>query len=224
MSVNALNEPPSRKDRSPNSTRPHSGAIRDSGPPGPRGAPWTAHRIGHEPVHLGVADGLDMPRQLADAIAVDFHAEADLGLDFVPLGDGHLPHVVAQASTFEFRRSCAGSRPHPPGQPLLRLRLLPMADDHFARLPQPRADVAELAVAVRRLVQVHEVHVDRVPGQIAIELRMQMGQRLLQRLEARDPHLRRRKRVHPADHADAAVAALASRHAWRIDSAVVTTL
>ena len=80
-----------------------------------------------------------------------------------------------------------------------------MADDHFAGLPQPRADVAELAIAVRRLVQVHEVHVDRVPGQIAIELRVQMGQRLFQRLQSGDPHLRRRKRVHPADHAEATV-------------------
>ena len=181
--------------------------------------------LGRESVRLRVADRFDAPRQLVDAIPVDFHAQADLRLDLVALGNGHLAHVVAQAGHLqiaEFASSCG--RPHPRGQSLLRLGLLPMADDHFPRLVQPRADVAELAVAVRRLVEVHEVHVDRVPRQITIELRVQMGQGLFQRLQSRDPHLGGRKRVHPADHADARSAAFASRHAWRMDSAVVTTL
>ena len=40
------------------------------------------------------------------------------------------------------------------------------------------ADEAELAVAVGRLVQVHEVHVDLRPRQLAIELRVQVRHRL----------------------------------------------
>ncbi len=55
-----------------------------------------------------------------------------------------------------------------------------MANDHFAMHPQPRADEPELAAAVGRLVEVHEVHVDRRPRDLAIELRVQMQQRLLQ--------------------------------------------
>ena len=46
---------------------------------------------------------------------------------------------------------------------LLDFRILPVTDDHFAVDAHPRADEAEFAVAVRRLVQVHEIHVDRRP-------------------------------------------------------------
>ena len=77
---------------------------------------------------------------------------------------------------------------------------------------QARADEPELPVAVRRLVQVHEVHVDLGPGKLAIELGMQVGQRLLEAREPGDPHLRRREGVHPGDHAGAGRRRLASRH------------
>jgi hypothetical protein len=60
-------------------------------------------------------------------------------------------------------------------------------------------DEARLAVAVGRLVEVHEVHVDLVPGQVAIELGVEMDERLAQEGEAADPHLRGRERVHPED-------------------------
>ena len=42
------------------------------------------------------------------------------------------------------------------------------------------SDEPELAVAVGRLVQVHEVHVDLRPGQLAVELRVQVRHRLAQ--------------------------------------------
>ncbi len=41
------------------------------------------------------------------------------------------------------------------------------------------------------------------PRQIPIELRMEMQERLLERVEAADPHLRGRKRVHPENEAGA---------------------
>ena len=53
-----------------------------------------------------------------------------------------------------------------------------MADHDLALEPQARDDEPELAVAVGRLVQVHEVHVDLRPGQLAVELRVQVRQRL----------------------------------------------
>jgi hypothetical protein len=62
---------------------------------------------------------------------------------------------------------------------------------------------AGLAVAVRGLVEVHEVHVDVGPGQVAVELRVQVAERLAQRAEAGDPHLGGREGVHPQDHAGA---------------------
>jgi hypothetical protein len=76
-------------------------------------------------------------------------------------------------------------------------------DDHLAIQAHAAADKAELAVAVGRLVQVHKVHIDVGPGQVAIILRVQMHERLLERAQAGDPHLGRREGVHPGDQADA---------------------
>ena len=57
----------------------------------------------------------DPPHQVAHAVAVDRVAEAELGLDLVALGHGHLPHVVAEAGDLSGLRSSAqaGGGPHP---------------------------------------------------------------------------------------------------------------
>jgi hypothetical protein len=60
-----------------------------------------------------------------------------------------------------------------------------------------------LPVAVRGLVQIHEVHVDRVPREVTIELGVEMRERLLKRVQPAHPHFRWRKRVHPQDEAGA---------------------
>jgi len=75
--------------------------------------------------------------------------------------------------------------------------------DDLAGQSHAAAQEPELAAAVRRLVQVHKVHVNRRPGDVAIELRVQVRQRLAQRPQAADPHLGRRKRMHPGDQPDA---------------------
>jgi hypothetical protein len=72
-------------------------------------------------------------------------------------------------------------------------------------MAKPGQEIAELAVAVSRLVEVHEVHVDLGPRKIEIVLGVQMQQRLPQRTQPGDPHLGGRERVHPGDHTDAAV-------------------
>ena len=77
-----------------------------------------------------------------------------------------------------------------------------MPGDRLAHHPEPGLDVAELAVAVGGLVEVHEVHVELGPGQGLIRLRVQVQQRLAEGLETGDPRLGRRERVHPGDHAD----------------------
>ena len=95
--------------------------------------------------------------------------------------------------------------PRPRGDPALDRRVAHVAGDGLARHAQAGLDVPELAVAVGGLVQVHEVHVDGVPRQSDIGLRVQVKQRLLQRAQAGDPHLGRGEGVHPGDHADAGV-------------------
>ena len=76
-------------------------------------------------------------------------------------------------------------------------------DHHLALQPQPGGDEPELPVAVGGLVQVHEVHVDVGPGDLAVELRVQVQERLLQRLRPAIHILAGRERVHPGDQADA---------------------
>src|SRR2546429_485885 len=60
-------------------------------------------------------------------------------------------------------------------------RLAQVAAARLPSQPHPRLEEAELAVAVRRLMEVHEVHVDLRPGQIALELRVQVQEGFLQR-------------------------------------------
>jgi hypothetical protein len=84
--------------------------------------------------------------------------------------------------------------------------------DDLADHAEPGLDVTELPVAVGGLVQVHEVHVDRRPRQRLVGLRVQVQQRLLQRVEAVDPHPGGRERVHPGDHADAVRVGVGREH------------
>ena len=130
----------------------------------------------------------------------------DLRLDLVALGHRDVAHVVAEAGEREVRSAWrpAAARAHRPTD-AWTAGSADVADDRLARDAHAGLDVRELAVAVGGLVQVHEVHVDRRPRQRLVGLRVQVQQRLAERLEPADPHLRRRERVHPGDHADAAV-------------------
>ena len=59
--------------------------------------------------------------------------------------------------------------------------------------------MSELDITVSTLVQVHEVHVDLIPGNLSVILRMEGEQRFLQCLQTLDPHLCGRERMHPCD-------------------------
>jgi len=158
----------------------------------------------HQPVRLGVADGVHRSREVADAPGVDAEAQPALRLDLVALGDGDLAHVVADADDAAIGPVVAGGRSTRPGPDLLlHRRVAPVPHDHLAIDPQPRGDEPELAVAVGRLVQVHEVHVDVGPRDLAVELRVEVEEGLGEQLEARDPHPGRAEGVHPCDQADA---------------------
>jgi hypothetical protein len=53
-------------------------------------------------------------------------------------------------------------------------QVLPVPRDRLAGDAQAGLDVRELAVPVRGLVEVHEVHVDLGPREIAVELRVEV--------------------------------------------------
>ena len=155
-------------------------------------------------LRLRVRDGVHRGHEIADAVTVGREAELHFGRDFVALGHRDLTHVVAEAAEFRALPIVPGARrAHPGAEAVLHFRVRPMADDDFARQTHARVDEARLAVAVSRLVQVHEVHVDRVPRQIAIELGVEVHERLLERVQPAHPHFRRRKSVHPKDQAGA---------------------
>ena len=129
---------------------------------------------------------------MAQREAVDGHAEPDLGLDLVALGVGNVTHVVAEAGHAQVLRLVpSAGRPSPGADPGGDPWILPVADDGLAGDPEASLDEPELAVTVGGLVEIHEVHVDLRPRQVAIELRVQVEQRNLERAEAGDPHPRR---------------------------------
>ncbi len=158
----------------------------------------------HLRVDFSVGHAVHQADDVFDAVSVNLPAELYLGFDLVALGDGHVAHVVADAQHAQpaaFIGADRGAHPsrHAPAEP----PVFPPAGNHLLPQAHPRGDKPVLAVAVGGLVQVHEVHVDAVPRDVSVELRVDVQQGLLKRLEAADPHLGRRKRVHPGNHAGA---------------------
>ena len=144
--------------------------------------------------------------QIADCPGVDLPAELLLGFDLVALGDGDIAHVVSEAHDLHaFRHRHADGGLHPAADAGLHILVLPVARDDLAGLAKARADEAMLAVAVRGLIEVHEIHVDLIVGNFAVVLGCKVQPRLLQKVETVDPHFRRRERVAPRHDAGAGI-------------------
>ncbi len=150
------------------------------------------------------ADSVTCRCKVTQAVSVDFETELDLRGDLVALGYRDLAHIVAKPRYLEVLGLVPAHGGADPviGQ-LLDFFRLPVADHDLAFDAHAGADVAELTIAVSALVQVHVVHVDAGPGQFGAELGMQVHPRLVQGLEAIDPHLGRAEGVHPENQADA---------------------
>ncbi len=164
-------------------------------------------------VDAGLLDGVDDGDQVVDAPGVDRGAQAQLGLGLVPLGDGDAPHVVAEADQAGAVQGVpAGGGARPRADPGPGGRVGGVADDDLAPLSEAGQEVAELAVAVGGLVEVHVVHVDGGPRQPLGVLGVELEERLVQGVDARDPHLGRGEGVHPGDDADAGVVGVGGQH------------
>ena len=161
--------------------------------------------LARQSVDLCVRNRVHCLDQVADAVTVHRDAEPELRPDLVALGDRDLAHVVAEPRDPQpLRRAPAAGGARPGADPVANPRLRPVSDDRLADESHPRLHERELAVAVRGLIEVHEVHVDLAPREVAVVLGVQVEEGPLQGPESRDPHLRGRERVHPCDHADAA--------------------
>nr|BFE71292.1 hypothetical protein GCM10020092_045930 [Actinoplanes digitatis] len=141
-------------------------------------------------VDLAVRHRVDDGDQVVHPVRVDGDAEPQLGLDLVALGDRHVPHVVAEAREPQAAQALhAGRGPGPAVDAGHHARVGGVPRHGFAGHAHPGLYVAELPVAVRGLVEVHEVHVDGRPGQRLVQLGVQVQQRLAQRVQPGDPHL-----------------------------------
>ena len=158
----------------------------------------------HQLGDLHVGDGVHGLHQRAHGPGVDLPAQLGLHLDLVALGHSHLAHVVAKAHHLELlgeRHAHRGA--HPVAQLPEDLLVLPVARDHLARHAQAGGDEPVLAVAVGGLVEVHEVHVDLLVGDLAVVLGGEVAVGLLQVHKAVDPHLGGAEGVAPGDDARA---------------------
>ena len=110
-------------------------------------------------------------------VAVRSVAEGDLGSDFIPLGYGNLPHVVAEAGHLHrLLGGAAEGRARPGCELAFHLRPRKMSYNNLAPNTQSGAEVPELPVAVGALVEVHVVHVDAAVGQVAVELGVEVAE------------------------------------------------
>ena len=98
-----------------------------------------------------------------------------LELYAVAIGHGHIVHVHTEHQTAHVVSiGHTGGHTGPYGYLLLGLLGLPIATHYLAGNSHTGADMTELDVAVSRLVQVHEVHVHRLPGYLGIILRVEV--------------------------------------------------
>ena len=160
--------------------------------------------LAHEFGCLGLAHFINNPDQVSDPVAVHRIAELHLGGNLVSFGYRHLAHVVAKpAESRPLPIMPGGGGAAPGAKLLLDVLVLPEADHHFAIEAHPAHDEAVFAIAMSRLVEVHEIHVDGAPWDLAVVLSMEVGDGLAKLLQAVDPHLGRREGVAPGDEANA---------------------
>ena len=131
----------------------------------------------------------------------------------VAIGNGNIIHVhTKHQATYVVSICNSCSNTCPSSNLLLSSFALPVAYNNLARYTHTSTDMTKLNVAMCRLVEVHEVHVDVVPWNFSIVLCMEVEERLLKRLKTLNPHLCRRECVHPCDNTNTLLVVIRSLH------------
>ena len=162
--------------------------------------------LGHQCVNFRLGDGLHLPHQITDSPGVHLPAQPGLNLHLVALGNGHLPHVVTE--THDLHASGHGGAdggPHPEADALLNCFILPVPGDNLPWHSQAGAKKTVFPVAVGSLIQIHEVHVDLLVGDLLVILRCEVAIGFLKVDETIDPHLAGREGVAPGDDSGAGI-------------------
>ena len=129
---------------------------------------------------ISVFYGTIINHQIIDRAIIHVIAQSLFGSYLITIGYSHVIHLITEAKDQHILRICPSSADTHPGSNLLLCGfILPMSYDNFTVLTHPGTDMAEFAVAMSRLVQVHEVHIHRIPRNFLIILCMEMQQRLL---------------------------------------------
>src|SRR5690606_36106718 len=130
-------------------------------------------------------------------------AEFGFGVYLVAIGYRYLPHIIAESGESGTLPIVPGRRRPGPGIDLTNhVIIFPMTGNDLAIDAQFGNDMAEFTIAVGTLVKVHEIHVDGVPRNITVVLRMEMQQWFLEDIQPPDPHLAGGECMHPCDDAD----------------------
>jgi hypothetical protein len=125
----------------------------------------------HELVNFSVRNFVHGLDQISHPISIDIIAKPQLGFDFVPLGHGHVTHVIPKAGDFRALPVCPGTGGTDPNTNLfLNFILLPVTNNDFTIKSHATTDEAKFPVTVGSLVQIHEIHVDGRPGNLTVEL------------------------------------------------------
>ena len=157
----------------------------------------------YECLHFFVRSFLVIFHQVVHRTIVYVVTQALFGFHFIAVGYGYIVHLVAKAEDQHILRiSPSGADTHPDSNLVQCILILPIAYNHFATDTHAGADMSELAVAVSRLVEVHEIHIHGIPRYFLVELGMQVKQGFLELLQAVNPHLCRRESMHPSDDTD----------------------
>src|SRR5690554_2137355 len=139
--------------------------------------------LSHQGVDFLISHIGDRSNEITYTITIDGIPESDLCFYFVAFGDCYLPHVITEpAVTPSLPVAPRQRRAQPRFHACVNRGILPMTDNHFATKSHARHYETELAIAMGALVQVHKVHVDGLPWNFAIKLRVQMKEWLAEYL------------------------------------------
>ena len=93
-----------------------------------------------------------------------------------------------------------------PGHAPYNLGVRGMSNDGSASNSQSREDIRVFTISVRSLVEVHEIHIDGIPGDLNIGLNCHVQQGLRENLHPPNPHFCGAEGIHPGDDAQHLIA------------------
>ena len=136
--------------------------------------------------------------KVSNAVAIYRIAHLNLGAQLVTLSHCHIAHIISKTRYLHIPGIIkSGGNTCPDCYLFNNLRIFPVTNHYLTVQPHPRSYKPEFPVAVSRLVQIHEIHVNGIPGDIPVKLCVEVKKGLAQYRKSLCPHFCRRKCMHP---------------------------